>query len=110
MGQTAPDAKAIYTTFCEWTHNIAGPMRLEDPDSATARDPFATRYYNEYVTDAIGTIYSQSGNVIVSVKFLELYPVSIGQLVTSWESPDAPISFTVTFTYFYATVFSAPQS
>ena len=110
MGQTADDARAIYNTFCNWVHNIAGPERPGDPDSATARDPFSAYYYNEYVTDAFGTIYSQSGEVIVNVKFLELYPVSIGQIATSWESPDAPISFTVTFTYFYATVFSAPQS
>lgn len=110
MGKTPDDAKMIYNTFLLWVDMIAGPgnrtlagpeNRLPTSDSTI--NPFLTQYYESYHTTARGVIFSPAGKEIVDIQFLETYPVAISPVQTSWESPDAPITFTVTFTYFYAT-------
>jgi len=101
MGKTSADASNIYNTFLVWIDRIAGP-ESPHPQSAYPIDPFLVRYYEDYISTAQGTVFSPAGNPISRIVFSEIYPVAISPVQTSWESPDAPVTFTVTFTYFYA--------
>ena len=111
-GKTASEAAKIYQTFARWQEYIAGYRIVEGlydldptPSSLSGKSAFSTAYYDDYVTNAIITVDSPNDSNIVRVEYSECYPKSIGSLQTSWDSPDAPLSLSVTFGYYYARVY-----
>lgn len=108
MGKTKEEATRLYQTFVDWHEYITGRRRRTESTDKTRHiitsgtsSAFAVEYYNNYVTDGEGFIYSPTGEVIIHVKFLEMYPVTIGALQTSWEGAETPLSLTVTFCFYY---------
>jgi hypothetical protein len=104
IGSSSQEAQDMYRFFTRWQELIAGTDNTDYITSGSEYDGFSVSYYNDYFTNATAIIHSPSGTPIISVEFREIYPITIGPLQTSWESPDAPISFTVTFTFFYPVV------
>ena len=119
MGSTVQEARSIYFLFSEWQKLIAGPRNI--PSNEVPRSDstaFAVEYYDNYVAEADISIFTPSisdsfkqenfyengGRVsIITNKYSELYPASIGSIFTSWDSTDSPASLSVTFCYYYST-------
>ena len=113
MGKTPEEARAIYETFVLWHEGIAGARWGDNEvDKVPVSDStlFALEYYDNYVTTANFKIFSpmidpagvdKEPTPIIHHRFYEIYPQAIGGLNTSWESQDAPMTFSVTFEYYY---------
>jgi hypothetical protein len=71
---------------------------------------FSSAYYDDCVTDGELRIYApqnaegqQTINVpIVHNKYFYMYPLSVGNITTSWDMEDTPVLLDVTFTFYYA--------
>ena len=113
MGKTPEEARSIYQTFVLWHEGIAGAQLSGNEASRTPLSDstlFAVEYYDSYVSEAELKLFSPMVNPIdvnkeptpiIHNKFHEIYPQAIGGLNTSWESQDAPMTFSVTFEYVY---------
>lgn len=115
MGNTPEQAREIYLLMTEWHEKIAGPhvegsqtQSLIPSIPTIDTDAFNVEYYDNYVTNASIDIYSPMVSastskpiVILHNTYYGLFPVNVGALTTSWESPDAPMTLPVTFTYYY---------
>jgi len=122
MGASSSEASALHYLFSRWMEGIAGPrtgsndFEVRDSDMPISDGTvFEVEYYNNYIADGQIRIYSPvdsvseeiaSPQVITLVKFSELFPIALGPLQLSWESPDAPLSLSVTFAYYYHRVIS----
>lgn len=130
MGSNIKEARSIYYFFTEWQKLIAGPRNIRSEEVPRSDSTaFAVDYYDNYVAEADITIFSPSATTreplvgtdtdpvvptglypedkflasIISNKYSELYPISIGSLFTSWDSADTPASLPITFGYYYST-------
>ena len=114
MGKTPEEARAIYETFVLWHEGIAGARWGDNEvDKVPVSDStlFALEYYDNYVCPTADfKIFSpmidpngvdKEPTPIIHHRFYEIYPQAIGGLNTSWESQDAPMTFSVTFEYYY---------
>ncbi len=114
MGKTPEEARAIYETFVLWHEAIAGARwKNNEVDKVPVSDStlFALEYYDNYVCPTADfKIFSpmidpagvdKEPTPIIHHRFYEIYPQAIGGLNTSWESQDAPMTFSVTFEYYY---------
>lgn len=107
MGDTRTEARSIYNTFILWQEKIAGPDFEGSNISSIQSDttPFSIAYYETYHTTADVKIFSPNDTnmtmPIIHNKFYEIYPQALGGLNASWDSPDAPLTLSVTFEYFY---------
>lgn len=114
MGKTPLEARAIYETFVLWHEGIAGARWGDNEvDKVPVSDStlFALEYYDDYVCPTADfKIFSpmidpagvdKEPTPIIHHRFYEIYPQAIGGLNTSWESQDAPMTFSVTFEYYY---------
>lgn len=110
MGNSKEEASALYYTFMRWQEYIAGPRyRVGEVNREPISDStlFAVEYYNDYVTEAELQIFSPfldaAGKEVVVFhnKYFEVWPQSIGGLSPSWEAQDSPITFSVTFEFYY---------
>lgn len=132
MGSSPSEAGSLHYLFSRWMEGIAGPrvgprggsneFSVPDSDMPTSdATVFEVEYYNNYIASAEIRIYSPTDEVlpttnnvtpppkpqvITLVKFSELFPIALGPLQLSWESPDAPLSLSVTFAYYYHRVIS----
>lgn len=115
MGKTKEDAQSLYHTFVLWHQLIGGGRfgttldRTPDPDAT----PFAVAYYDDIHVTLEAEIYAPTVDVsavsletytpipIVHNKYWHAYPIAIGSLNTGADLPDAPLTLTVTFTFFY---------
>ncbi len=115
MGRTASHARELYYGLSYWQEAIAGPIdraRFARPANPgvprSDTDAFGAAYYDDYVSDATVSIYGPSMRPdgdpleIIRVDLFDVYPISIGQVQTSWDNADTPIALPVTFTFFYA--------
>lgn len=108
MGNTADEAKSIYHTFAYWHERIAGPNdlgpdRLQYPPHSDIT-AFNTEYYDNYITDAEVRVFgaTHTDGSLIRMQYFDLYPLEIGATQLAWSAPDAPISLSVTFTYYYS--------
>lgn len=106
MGQTIEEAMAVNHMFLKWQEKIAGARWDNGTADRIARSDstfFAIEYYDNYTSDAEVKIYSPQNpdKPIIWNHYQEIYPQALGALSTSWESPDAPMSLSVTFEYFH---------
>lgn len=121
MGSSVDEARALHYTMSRWVEAIAGPRRTGDSSINDSQMPvsdstvFEVEYYTNYVVDAevfmytpTGTVTSQTQQIntqnVIHIKFSELYPIEVGSIQSSWESPDAPATMSVTFAYHYSRV------
>lgn len=112
MGSNVNEARSIYFLFSEWQKLIAGPRNIRNTEIPRSDSTaYAIEYYDNYIAEAEISIFSPTvsanfetgGNVpIITNKYSELYPVSIGSIFTSWDSTDIPASLTITFCYYYS--------
>lgn len=106
MGQTPEEAQALYYTFMKWHEFIAGAVyRSNEVDRVPRSDStfFAIQYYDNYTTTAEFKVFSPQSEEtpIIHNKYFEIYPQNVGQLSTSWESQDAPMTLSVEFEFYY---------
>lgn len=132
MGQNRTEARSLYYMFSRWIEGIAGPRPQGTPgtsgtnpssfipmrdNEAPVSDStvFDIEYYSNYHATATAEIYSPNVDPpnkpipLIQVKFSELFPINIGALQASWDSPDAPLTLSVTFAFYYARVLAPPQ-
>lgn len=111
VGKSIDEARQILNTFINWMEYIAGPTQPNHILSSSMIDPFTVQYYQNYITQAVGEVFSPSDpqTPIIQITFRELYPVAINPIQTSWESPDAPVSLSVTFCYYYQEITRIPN-
>lgn len=121
MGKTVEEARSIFYVISRWQEAIAGARRsgtesLTSDGGITRSDttPFDVEYYDNYIADAEIAVYSpynstvsvpSSREPILSIKFTELYPTSVQAMNFAWSQPETPMSFTVTFSFYYAKTF-----
>ena len=110
-GTSIAEANELYYTFTKWQEEIAGLKTFSRvsvgdkvPVSLTGDSVFLSRYYSDYIVQASMEVYSPSGEKTIEIIYHECYPKTIGSLQTSWESPDVPLSLTVSFGYYYPVV------
>lgn len=106
MGADRGEAQSLYHTFLSWHEAIAGPRDVTgNADQGIRSDStyFAIEYYDAYTVDAEFKVYSPQDpdNAIIYNKYFELYPITVGGIQTSWESPDAPLTLSVEFEFYY---------
>lgn len=109
MGKNVKEAQSIYKTFLMWHEYIVGPKFPSNTSDRSVRSDstfYAIEYYDRYVTDAEFTVQSTWGGDAISTpiihnKYYELYPQSVGQISTSWDSPDSPLTLSVDFEFYY---------
>lgn len=106
MGSSINEARALNHMFLTWQESIAGARFKTTEADRTARSDstfFAVEYYDNYVTDAEIKIYSPQdpASPIIWNHYQEIYPQALSGLSTSWESPDVPLSLSVTFEFFH---------
>lgn len=107
MGESKTEAASIYNTFVLWHEKIAGP----DFEGATSNSlvsdatPFSIAYYDDYTTTASAKLFAPTDITmsipIIHNKYYEIFPQALGGLTTSWDSPDAPLTLSVTFECYY---------
>ena len=111
------DVAAVYSTLVRWQEVIAGPATgktiansTDVPQSDFSN--FGVSYYNDYTTDAVAEIYTQtnSGDSALRIKYTELYPKLVGDLSISWDSDDSPITLTTVFAYYYSKILTSRSS
>lgn len=106
------EAQSLHYTFMRWHQLMAGARYSSSGDKTPLSDStfFAIEYYDNYITDAEFKVFSpwgtKSDNVslptpIIWNKYYEIYPQSIGQLSTSWDNSDAPLTLSVEFEFYY---------
>ena len=106
MGADRGEAQSLYHTFLSWHEAIAGPrqdINSVNQDVRSDSTYFAIEYYDAYTVDAEFKVYSPQDpdNAIIYNKYFELYPITVGGIQTSWESPDAPLTLSVEFEFYY---------
>lgn len=106
MGASINEARALHYMFLTWQKEIAGARFGTNETDKIARSDstfFAIEYYDNYVSEAEVKVYSPQdpASPIIWNHYQEIYPQALGELSTSWESPDAPLSLSVTFEYFH---------
>jgi len=111
MGQSLLEAQAIHHTFLVWQEKIAGARFASDEVDRGARSDstfFALAYYDDYVCEAEVEIFAPTVNgttntlqAVIHNKYREIWPQALGGLSPSWESPDAPLTLSVTFEFFH---------
>lgn len=121
MGKTVEEARSIFYVISRWHEAIAGARRSGPESLATDGDvtrsdttPFDIEYYDNYIADAEIAVYSPYNSTqlisspresILSIKCTELYPTSVQPMNFAWSQPETPISFTVSFSFYYAKTF-----
>ena len=107
IGKTMVEARSLYLTLRAWQSHIAGPVRSGN-ERQVGPTPDVTRfgvsYYDDCVCDMDAHVYgpdSTADNQSIHVKFYKAYPKSLGDIQVSWENPDAPITLSASFAYFY---------
>lgn len=118
MGKTVEEARSIFYVISRWHEAIAGARRSGE-ESLTSdgnidrsdTTPFDVEYYDNYIAEAETAVFgpydsttstSASRQHILNVKYTELYPTSIQAMNFAWSQTETPISFTVTFSFYYA--------
>lgn len=115
IGKNLLQAQSLYYTLTKWQELIAGP-RPHISDSSdfvqSNRTMFAVEYYDNYVSEAKVQVFSPTvgGDALDEIKtkrtieihYTELYPISIQAMALSWDSPDTPLSLSVSFAFHYA--------
>lgn len=104
MNKDRESAGAIYYALSRWHEFIAGPARNTISQSVQSDStPFAVRYYDSYTAGATISVFSPSSRAKpeILVKLTEVYPITIGSLITSWDQPDAPLTCQVGMAYHY---------
>jgi hypothetical protein len=104
MDATKGNAGSVYSALTKWQEFIAGPSSRSISSTVISDfTGFGVRYYDEYVTDARIQLFSPTDSDKPELELLltEAYPITIGSLQTSWDSPDAPLSLQVSFAYHY---------
>ena len=106
MGRTIEEAKAVNHMFLTWLNGIAGPrFGPEEIDRGAQSDVtfFGIEYYDNYKSTAEVKIFSTqtTSTPVIHNQYQEIYPQALGNLSTSWESSDAPLTLSVTFEYFH---------
>lgn len=138
MGTTLEEARSLYYFFSKWHEAIAGPVHTQRSGSLSGDNPeltdiqynvisdntmFSVQYYDNYITDGLLTVYSPNNynplatgaravapRKVVQIFLTELYPITILQSALSWESQDAPLQLSVSFTFHYASVANIPNT
>lgn len=113
MGQTREEAQSLFKLFTAWQEKIAGARFGAGEVNRGSRSDstfFAIEYYDNYVSNATIKIFSphidptginKEPTPIIAIDYYEIWPQAIGGFNTSWESQDAPLTFSVTFEYFH---------
>lgn len=107
MNKDRETAGAIYYALTKWHEFIAGPAQTTIARSIRSDStPFAVRYYDSYTAGATVSVFSPSSRTKpeIRVDLTEVYPMSIGSLITSWDQPDAPLTCQVSMAYHYMQV------
>ena len=61
--------------------------------------PYEMSYRDDYVTDTQLSIYDLQGNTVKTIKFREMYPLSISDSPLSWSDNNSLLRFTVNMTF-----------
>ena len=115
MGQTPDHARALYHTLTLWQELIAGGnFDTTQINKTPAPDVthFTSSYFDDYTVDGELIIYAPQKRVgssemngeliMLHNKYLNTYPLSVGNITASWDMPDTPVLLDVTFTFYYA--------
>lgn len=129
MGKTPVEARSLYYFFIKWHEAIGGPRHTSRDASQTNNQElvnynykvisdntmFVTEYYDNYICDALLSVYSPNvldpdasfmsalePKEMIGLYLTEVYPSTILQSAVSWESQDAPIQLSLTFSFHYA--------
>ena len=115
MGQTPNHARALYHTFTLWQELTAGATFDVNQINQTPTPDvthFTSAYFDDYTVGAELLIYAPQKRVgafpeggelvMLHNKYLNIYPLSVGNITASWDMPDTPVLLDVTFTFYYA--------
>lgn len=83
-------------------HDIRGYFNEWVNRGFSANNKFGIEYYDDIISDyAVLRVYGDNGAIIKQVKFIEVYPISIGPTQFSWENNNQIARFQVELQYRY---------
>lgn len=81
--------------FQKWQDLIIGPYRQNQFNTGM----FKLGWYDDYIGTVIVKHYDDTANLTYSQKFIEAYPINIGDVSRTWENGAEILKLPVTFNY-----------